>query len=380
MSRVRVPDLSACRRVLIVKLSALGDVVHALPTAAAIKKSFPHLEVDWVVEPLAAPLLEMCPLLTRIFVAPKKRRVKRFGPEAARDFLLLCRELRGRRYDVALDLQGLTKSAVLAVCSGARNRIGYNWLRELAPMLERRVPRRPESVHVVDQLLDVARHLGAEVRSPEFPMTVPEVDLNTAKEKLMKAGLAPGQRFLVLNPTAGGGGGQKGLTADTMAEVMDAVGRETGIPWVLVGAASDAARAEAVLHQVHVPAFNLVGQTSVRELAAVILLAETHVSGDSGSAHIAAALGTPPVTVYGRSNPARVGPYGYARFVVDARRYCSDRCRRYHERPEVNLPAVCVSRDAVCMSRVTVSDVVPVVLMALEESARRAAGQELGVQ
>lgn len=363
-----LPDLSRCRRVLIVKLSALGDVVHALPVAAALHERFPHLEIDWVAEPLAAPLLVGSPVLTQVYVAPKERRIARLRSEAVGSFLKLRRCLRERRYDVALDLQGLTKSAVLAAASGARVRLGYSWLRELAPLLERRIPRRPESLHIVDQLLDVARNLGAEPSEVQFPLGINAEDDESAMARLRSAGIDPRRPFAVLNPTDGGGGGDKGLLPEVMAGVIEAVSQRVSVPWVLVGSAGDRPRAEQVIAKTTLPVHSIVGQTSVRELASVIRMARVHVSGDSGSAHIAAAVGTPPVTVYGRSNPVRVGPYGYARFVVDARRYCSDRCRRYHERSEINSPAVCVDDRAICMSRVTAEDVAPVVLRALEEA------------
>lgn len=361
------PDLATFRRILIVKLSALGDVVHALPVAAALRERYPHLEIEWVAEPMAAPLLEGSPVLSQVHVAPKQRRVGRFWGEPLRQFLALRRCLRERQYDLAIDLQGLTKSAIVALVSGAKMRIGYNWLRELAPFLERRIPRRPESLHIVDQLLDVARYLGAEPSRVQFPLGIGPQDHEAAMTTLRALGLNPSTEFLVMNPTAGGGGGYKGLTPETMAAIITAVTRATSLPWVLVGAPGDRERSEAVAAHAPGSVYNAVGQTSVRQLAAIIRMARVHVSGDSGSAHIASAVATPPVTVYGRSNPARVGPYGYARYVVDARRYCTERCRRYHERAEINKPAVCQSGGAVCMSRVKAEDVVPIVLRALEE-------------
>lgn len=357
-------------RILIVKLSALGDVVHALPTAAALREAFPAAQIDWVVEPLAAPIVEACPVLDHVFVAPKQVRWRRFLRQPAVACWSLCRVLRTRRYDLALDLQGLTKSSVLAALSGARRRVGYNWLRELAPLLLERSPRRPESIHIVDQLLDVARYLGADPKEVRFPLILPPSAVTNARIKLSKAGLTPEQPFLVLNPTDGGGGGAKGLPVETMVQLVNAVGNATGLPWVLVGASSDRARAEGVQTAARVPLYSLVGQTTVLELAAVIQVALVHVSGDSGSAHIAAALGTPPVTVYGRSNPARVGPYGFGRFVVDARGYCSGKCRRYHQKAEINKPAICLSGRAECMNRVPASEIVPVVLRAVEERLR----------
>lgn len=367
-------DLTGCKRVLIVKLSALGDVVHALPVAAALKDSYPHLEIDWAVEPLASDIVRACPIVSHVHVFPKERSVRRFRSSSASVWLATVRTLRERRYDLALDLQGLTKSSLVAFASGARRRLGYNWLRELSPLLVQRVPRRPESLHIVDQLLDVARYLGAEPVVPRFPINLPEQVRASVRDKLRQAGWQDGTPFLVMNPTEGGGGGLKGIPPAVLAEVADRTYHDTGHACVLIGAKGDRPRADEVKRLTTGPIFDLVGQTTVLELAAVISLAVAHVSGDSGSAHIAAALGVPPVTVFGRSNPCRVGPYGFERFVVDARRYCSERCRRHHERQEINKPAVCMDGSGLCMSRVTSDDVYPTLQRALEEASRSAAG------
>jgi heptosyltransferase-1 len=364
---VASPDLSSARRLLIVKLSALGDVVHALPVASALHESFPSLEVDWVVEPLAAPVLMRCPAVSHVRVAVMARRSQRFTPRALSSVLALARGLRERRYDVALDLQGLSKSAVLAWASGAKVRLGYDWLRELAPLLVRRVPRRTESVHIVDQLLDVARSLGAETTPVRFPIAPTADDEKEARAMLTAAGLEEGAPFLILNPTDGGGGGGKGLPPATMAEVMDQVSGQTGLRWVLIGAPGDRRLAEAALTRTHARALDLVGRTTIQQTAAVIRLATLHLSGDTGTAHIAAALGTTPVSVHGRSNPDRVGPYGYRHLVVDARRHCSERCRRYQASSQVNGPSVCRDGSARCMLRVKGDEVASAVLRALSE-------------
>ena len=365
------PDLVGARRVLIVKLSALGDVVHATPVAAALRDAFPHLEVDWAVEPPAAPLLARCSAVTEVRVAARARRTRRLLPTVMSDFTALARELRARRYDIALDLQGLTKSAILAWASGARVRLGYDWLRELAPLFVRRVRRRPESIHVVDQLLDVARSLGAHAPAVRFPIEPSDADLAQACELLREAGLEHGKPFLVLNPTDGGGGGGKGLPPATMAEAMDRVTGETGLSWVLIGGPGDRPRAEATMARSSAPAFDLVGRTSIQQTAAVIKLAMLHLSGDTGTAHIAAALGTTPVSVHGRSNPDRVGPYGYRHLVVDARPHCCERCRRYQESAPVNSPSACRDGSAQCMRKVTAEEVASAVLRGLNETQRR---------
>ncbi len=364
------PSIPSCRRVLIVKLSALGDVTHALPVASALKAANPEVEIDWVAEPMAAPIVERCTAINRLYRAPKDRRLRRMGFAGVRQFLSLIHGLRSRSYDIAMDLQGLTKSAVLARASGARHRLGYDWLRELAPALVQRVRRRSQSLHIVDQLLDVAVHLGAPDRPVRFGLAPAAEDLARVTDRLEAAGWPRGAPFLVLNPTDGGGGGDKGITPEAMAETIRRVHQRTGLPWLLIGGAGDRTRADDVLRLASIEALDLVGQTSIHELIAVISLARAHLSGDTGSAHIAAALGTPPVAVYGRSNIVRVGPYGYTHLSVNARCHCSEPCRQYHARSEINVPAKCRARQMTCIPQVGADLLAERVLQALDHQER----------
>lgn len=365
------PDLGRARRLLIVKLSAIGDVVHALPVAAALKRSFPNLAIDWVAEPLAAPLLQHCPAIDQIVVTAKRRRSERFKAKALRETLEMGHRLRATGYDVALDLQGLTKSALLTALSGAPRRYGYDWIRELAPLFERRIPRAEASLHVVDQLLDVAAFLGADISNPAFPLTLTAAEMEEARAALSGVGIDAAQRFAVCNPTEGGGTGQKGWAPDRMAEAVRRLQAEDGLPVVLVGSPADKEIADR-LCAAHAPApASLVGRTSLRQLAAVIRLAAVHLSGDTGSSHIAAAVGVPAVTVFGRSNPDRVCPYGYRQYVVHHREACHDVCRRFHETGAINTTQKCLADSPRCMGAIETGEVVMMVRRALADRYNR---------
>src|SRR5690348_6627722 len=125
-------DMGSVRRVLIIKLSALGDIIHALPVSAALKASFPHVELTWAVEEGFAPLVAGNPFLSHILTLPKVRGRQLRSPAFHREYFRRLRDVRMRRFDLTLDLQGLTKSAVVAAASGARLRLAYHWLREAA--------------------------------------------------------------------------------------------------------------------------------------------------------------------------------------------------------------------------------------------------------
>src|SRR5436309_5845524 len=119
------PNMSDIRRILIVKLSSIGDVVHGLPVSAALGKSFPQLEISWIVEEMAAPIVQGNPYLAEVIVIPASVRQSRGSFYSLNRFLELRRDLHTRNFDMTLDLQGLSKSALVCWATGAKYRYGY---------------------------------------------------------------------------------------------------------------------------------------------------------------------------------------------------------------------------------------------------------------
>jgi len=358
------PDMRQVRRLLIVKLSSIGDVIHALPFGAALAEAHPGLEISWIVEEMSAPMVAGNPCLKEVIVLPQEWRVARFSAASLRRFLALARSLRERRFDVAVDLQGLSKSALVAWASGAPRRYGWDWLRELAPLLLTRVPRRPESVHIIDQFLDVARFLGAEPGPARFPIHIPDEDHAAAEALLRQVGIPAGAPFMVVNPSSGGGG-NKGWGAQRFAALLDALAPEPGLPAVTIGSRADLAEDSALRAACSRPPASLVGRTSLKQLAALLQRAAVHVCGDTGSAHLAAALGTPVVSLFGRSNPARLAPYGWEEFALHHREQCAAACRRFHGSAPVNSRQKCLEPPPRCLAAIPVDEVAHAVRRAL---------------
>jgi heptosyltransferase-1 len=361
----RRPDLRQLERVLIVKLSSIGDVVHALPVSAALGEAFPHLKLTWIVEERAAPIVRDNPYLHEVIVLQNDWHLRPLSRVSLRRFAALRRGLLARRFDLAIDLQGLTRSALLAWATGARYRLGCDWLRELAPLLVRRVRRR-KSVHIVDQLLDVARFLGAPVTRVRFPLHIPEADEASSRDLLAGVGIAPEEPFLAVNPTEGGYG-RKGWGRQHLVALLRALACDGPLPAVLVGGAEDRELGDAIMTQVEPPPGNLIGRTSLKQLAAVLRHATVHVSADTGSAHIAAALGTPVVSIFGRTNPARLAPYGQAERVLHHREQCAIACRWYHRTAPLNCNQVCFAQSPACLAAVTVEEVATLVRRCLKQ-------------
>lgn len=362
------PDMARVQSLAIVKLGAIGDVVHALPVSAALKQAFPHVELTWIVEPMSAPMVEGNPYLSDVFVVPSEWKTNRLSAQSLGVFLALRRELRARRFDVALDLQGLSKTALITWATGARHRYGYDWIREIAPLLETRVPRRPESLHIVEQLLDVARFLGAQAPqgAAEFPLVVPEEEEARARELLAEAGVEPARPYVVVNPSIGGGG-YKGWPPERFAELLDRMAEAGQPPAVLIGSPGDLDVAEALCRRAARPIASLVGRTNLKQLIAVLRGAALHVAGDTGSAHVAAAVGTPVVAIFGRTDPVKLAPYGFERFAVHHRECCAPKCRHFHATTPINRKQKCLTPPPACLAAVTVDEVAAAVTRALTE-------------
>jgi len=367
------PDMRTVERVAIVKLSAIGDVVHALPVSAALKEAFPKIHLTWIVEQMSAPMVEGNPYLDEVIVLPARLR-DRLSFTSLRGFAAVRSDLRAKRFDLALDLQGLSKSALVTWASGARYRFGQDWLRELAPLFETRIPRQPDSVHIVDQLLDTARFLGATVNAVKFPLHIPREAAEAARAMLKEAGVDPDSDYAVYNPSHGGGG-FKGWSTEGFVDLIGEINSDPGVPAVLVGSKGDAEIAARISSESAVPITNLVGQTDLKQLAAILRGAALHVCGDTGSAHIAAAFRTPVVTIFGRTDPDRLAPYGFRDYVVHHRERCAPECRRFHQTAPLNRKQKCLSPPPRCMAAVTMPEVASMVRRAMAER-RRVPGSE----
>lgn len=319
-------DMASVRRVLIIKLSAMGDILHALPVSSALGEAYPHLEISWAVEEMFVPLLAGNPYVRHVIPLPKLRGSRLRSAAFRRDYFHRLRDIRSQRFDLSLDLQGLTKSALIASASGARIKLGYHWLREAARFVERPVPRRPESIHIVEQYLDVARFLGAEPKRVTFPLAIPPEEEAAVEAMLCEGGVAPGTPFVSVNPAAGHPLKQWGV--ENYAALMDAIHDRLGLPAALVTA--DRPVAAAVAAAAKRPFLDLSGRTNLKQLAEALRRSAAHICGDTGSAHLAAALERPVIALIGPTDPDRACPYGQRANVFTYREQCAARCNWHH--------------------------------------------------
>ena len=293
-------------KALVVRLSAIGDVVHTLPAVAALRRG--GFQVGWAVEPLSRVLLEGNPAVDHIEHVPASRR---FRFAAAR---LAVGAIRESRYDVALDFQGLWKSAAWARLSGARRVLGYAqpWRREPASalLISKRVHLPHEAIHVIDKNLALLRGLGIDaVGTREFPL--PDTALQAARvERALAAdGLTD---FVILNP--GGGWASKLWPAERFGELAVKL-HERGFQSVVTWGPGE----ERLAGRVVVASGGAAIQsfpTTLLEYVEIARRARLVVAADTGTLHLACAVGTPVVGLFGPTDPLRNGPFAAADLTV----------------------------------------------------------------
>lgn len=300
--------------VLIVRLSAIGDVLHALPVLEALRHCLPEARLGWVVEELSAPLLIGNPCLDKLYVIPKKRWKKNLVGSLLSEIVPFARQVRADGWDAAVDLQGLFKSGLAARVSGSRVRVGFgdDAAREMNPVFTTlRVTPAPETRHVVERNLSLLHALGLEP-----PMDVrgriglEEDEKETMRERLYgEETPAASESLVALNP--GAGWASKKWEPAKYARVGTILWRERQLqPLVVWGPGEEDLRDEvaAGLEAEKVP--HLVApKTSVRELAALIALCDLFIGGDTGPSHLAAVLDVPVVSIFGASDGHRNRPW-----------------------------------------------------------------------
>jgi len=352
----RPPSPQALHRILIVRMSALGDIVHALPVLAALRRAWPAVKVDWIVDEAYASILSLAEGLHQSVIvraksgnpstfargasADKKGLPPRFGGGAG--YLQAVRYLRSQKYDVALDLQGLLKSAVWARLSGARRVIGFDRAHLREPMAaafysETVVPL--EAPHVIQKNLSILKALGLPPAAVELPLH-PVAAVATG-DAIAAAGGS--RKYAVLNP--GAAWPNKRWPAERFGALAAQLRARTGLHSLVTWGPNERELAQRVI-AASAGAAIAAPPTEIADLAVIMRDAALVVSGDTGPLHIAAAMGTPLVGLYGPTWPERNGPWDERDQVISR----AGGCVCHHKRQ-------CL-RGAPCINEIEVTEVV----------------------
>ena len=286
-------------RILIVKLGSIGDIVHTLPALAAMRRALPHAEISWVVEERSAEILKGNPMIDNLIEVDthklrRRRDIDKIVVEAGRQF----RSLRKFEFDVAIDFQGLLKSATIAKLSGAKRRWGFSraGLREPASrLLMTNSVKTPEQTHIIRKNLALAAGaLNIDVPDSEF-----EFPISTSHEHVAEADALiekSGQEFALLNP--GGGWPTKLWQAEKFGTLADRLWEEKGIASIISTGPNESELAEKVVANSRSEKL-IVAQPSLKGFYELAKRARVYVGGDTGPTHIAVAAGAPVVGLFG---------------------------------------------------------------------------------
>jgi heptosyltransferase-1 len=306
-------------RIAIIKLSALGDVIHALPVARALRRALPGAHLTWVVEAREYAILRDHPDLDAV-VPVDTRRWRRliWRPSGALEVLGKVGRLRERirraSFDVALDLQGLLKSGLLTAYTGAPVRIGFSSgrcrERSNALFTNRHVTPPDSARHVVEQYLSLLAPLGIEPRPAEFRVPVPETAERRIEELLLKEGVKRGDRLVAINP--GAGRANKRWAVARWSVLSERLASEAGARLLLLWGPDEAFMAREIALAVPGHGAVLAPPTDLGELAALLKRCRLMIASDTGPLHLAAALGTSSLGLFGPTSALRNGPYGAA--------------------------------------------------------------------
>ena len=337
-------------RILIIKLSSIGDCVHTLPALYALKEGFlcKDAKVDWLVEEAASSVLKGHPLIDEVIVS------KRGWRRSLGYNLNISRYLKSKKYDIVIDFQGLAKSAIWVLLSGGRRKVGFSNARELSHLfLNDKALAYDPDMHAVDRYMELSRLVSGYGGEVVFPVHIDSEAGARVASLLSEAGISKGEPFIVLFPVARWA--TKLWTVKGFLEVTRAIINRFAVKVVFAGATEDreylgriikiACGGAAGSGAVDGGVVDLTGKTGLMELAALLRLSRLVVTVDTGPMHIASAVGTPVVALFGPTAPWRTGPYGDNHIVIRKALSCSPCFKR-----------VCPT-DNECMRDITTEEV-----------------------
>ncbi len=341
-------------KILIVKTSAIGDVIHTLPALNALRGKFPQARIDWLVEEAASDAVIGHRAVDKVLVSQRKRWVKDLKQgrilSAYRGFRDFVRELRATEYDLLIDFQGLLKSGIFVGLARAKRKVGFGRGMEHAEcsylFLNERIPPVAMDQHAVLRELQLLAAIGVE--SPEMVFAFPVADLQREElaRLLEEAGVDIAQPLVAINPMTTWK--TKHWYDERFAAVADRLAA-LGYAVVFSGGPGDVAAIEQIRLAMREKAVNFAGKTSLKGLAALYERAALLITTDTGPMHLAAAVGTPVVALFGPTAPWRTGPFGSQHVVLRRELSCSPCLKKNCE------------RNRECMDEITVEMVLAAV-------------------
>lgn len=339
--------------ILIIKPSSLGDVIHALPVLRVLKNKFPEARISWIINKELSELIEGSPYIDEIFLFHRKRWYNWLNlPVNLIDFTKFIFRIRKRRFDTVIDLQGLMRSGIISFLSGSSCRIGFENARELSPFFYTDKILLPDKkIHSVERYIYTAKSLGADDTERDFTIRISDEDIESVENFLKEKGVGDTKRIVVVNPWARWE--TKCWPIQNFLSLIERLRKEGLLP-ILISGNEFKEDTEELIKRFSEPPIAFLGQP-LKRLTALLKRSHLLVTNDSGPMHIAAAVNTPVVALFGPTDPLLTGPYGNGHIVIQKNMDC----------------APCLERDCSqqheCMERITVDDVMGAVRKKLFE-------------
>ncbi|MGA1839390.1 MAG: glycosyltransferase family 9 protein [bacterium] len=300
-------------RILIIKLSSLGDIIHCLPCLNAIKTGFHDVRIDWLVEEQNAGILEGHPHIDNLIILNRKSWMKKpwHIKKICSEIMAFMKELRSREYDIIIDFQGLFRSGLMVGLSKGNRKVGFNRVREMAHLFyNEKVCLSTMDQHAVTRYLEIPYYLGVKKHIPQFFLPVSEKDsdyVNKLLEDINNKAIK-NNKIIVINPNARWP--SKIWPWDRYRELIkELCFRNYEV--ILIGSAGEKARMDLTFGGLGDRVHNFAGKTTIKSLAALLKKVDCMITNDSGPMHLAVAVGLPVIALFGPSNPLRTGPFGW---------------------------------------------------------------------
>lgn len=345
--------------ILIVKTSAIGDVIHTLPALWSLRAHYPHAHIAWLVEEAAAELLTGHPALNRVLVASRKKWLDDLRAGHLLGVLRECMQfvglLRDTRYDLVIDFQGLLKSAVWVFLAKGVRKVGFGRGMEHAEhsylVLNEPVPAVDMNQHAIDRSLLLLKGIGIPASDIRYDLLLSAEHETEATSLLRASGVGEQDRLVAINPMARWP--TKLWEPASFAALVDQLEHE-GVRVVFTGGPQDRASLDDICRLMTSQIRRLDGKTGLKTLAAIYRRARVLVTTDSGPMHLAAAVGTSVIALFGPTAPWRTGPYGQNHIVLRAGITCSPCFKKQCLTTEYE--------ERACMKRLSVDEVARAVL------------------
>lgn len=372
--------------ILIVKLSAIGDVIHTLPALDALHRTFPESSITWLVEEKASAIVTEHPYLKEVIVSKRKRWLNDLKNPSLwyhtlKEIGVFIGDLRSKEYDVVIDFQGLLKSGLLVFLSKGKRKIGYDKSREFSHLfLNEKIPPYPLDRHAVERNVNMIKdlgnkpdgiafdplttehnHFGDGFKSDQhlqtgFAIPIGDQDKKNVQDFLSDNKIRASKPLITINSQAGWV--TKLWQPLKMAKLSDRLIETYDAQIIFTGGTDDHQSIEDILSMMEHSAINGSGKTNLKELSFLLSLSDLMITTDSGPMHIASAMGTPIVALFGPTAPWRTGPYSNHAIVLRHNVSCSPCFKRKCE-------------SQACMDSISVEEVLDAVGKQLENGGAK---------